>query len=173
MKDFIRFAILSDTHGDSEIMSRIIGKYSGVVDNWFHCGDSELPPEYIQNEFVGVRGNCDYFAGLPLTRDLRFPFGVVHLEHGNRTGGITKEYVESLHCKYFFSGHTHKKLAIYHPFGCWQFNPGSLIKPRDGEYGSFLFVDVRKDDGKLVSYQFHLVDPKTGEEIPGGETYKE
>lgn len=172
MKDLIRFAVLSDTHGDTKIMEKILGKYSGVVDNWFHCGDSELPPDYIAQRFVGVRGNCDYFAGLPLTRDVRFPFGTVHLEHGHRAEGFDEEYLKSLHCKYFFSGHTHRKLALFHPWGLWQFNPGSLVRPRDGDLGSFLFIDLRKEDGKLVAYEFHLLDKWTGEEIPGGESFK-
>lgn len=162
----IRFCVMSDTHGDTQYMGAIISKYNGVVNNWFHCGDSELPPELIMRKFVGVRGNCDYFAGLPITRDVKFPFGTVHLEHGNRTGGITSEYIKSCNCKYFFSGHTHKKLFNELDGEIYQFNPGSLMRPRDGMFGSFLFIDLDDQTGKLISYQFKLIDPVTGIEIP-------
>lgn len=165
MSDIRRFCVMSDTHTDTKIMESIISKYAGVVDYWFHCGDSELPPEFIMRNFVGVRGNCDYFAGLPITRDVKFPFGTVHLEHGNRTDGITQEYIESLNCKYFFSGHTHKKLQAKLPNGTYQFNPGSLVRPRDGMFGSFLLIDVDFETGELVKAQFKEVDPVLGIEL--------
>lgn len=166
MSNIRRFCVMSDTHTDTTIMGSIISKYAGVVDYWFHCGDSELPLELIAKNFVGVRGNCDYYAGLPITRDVRFPFGVVHLEHGNRYGGVTDDYIRSLGCKYFLSGHTHKKLERVLDGDIYQFNPGSLVRPRDGMFGSFLFLDVDFDDGRLVKSQFKLVDPVTGIEIP-------
>lgn len=165
----LRFFIVSDTHSDTEIMQRCVNRHQIDVTNWFHLGDSELPPSLIMRNFLGVRGNCDYYVGLPVTRDVRFAFGTVHLEHGNRWSGITDEYVNSLGCRFFLSGHTHRKLAKRLPSGVWMFNPGSLIRPRDGEYGSYLLVDVDSESGNVLSYEFHLVDTQTGEEIPGGE----
>lgn len=104
-----------------------------------------------------------------MTRDIAFPFGRVHLEHGHRSGGVSPEFVASCRCAYFFSGHTHRKLAFHHPFGTWQFNPGSLMKPRGGAKGSFLLLEVDEASGELLSYRFALVDPKSGEEVEGGE----
>lgn len=39
----IRFAVLSDTHGDESIQEGIFQRYAEKVDFWFHCGDGELP----------------------------------------------------------------------------------------------------------------------------------
>lgn len=166
----LRFFVVSDTHSDIDIMQKCVNRHQSDATNWFHLGDSELPPYLIMRQFLGVRGNCDHYAGLPITRDVPFPFGTVHLEHGNRWDGITPEYVESIGCKIFLSGHTHRKLAKKLPSGVWVFNPGSLIRPRDGEYGSYLLIDLNRETGEIERYSFHFVDTVTGEEIPGGET---
>ena len=40
------------------------------------------------------------------------------------------------------------------------------MRPRDGMFGSFLFIDLDDQTGNLISYQFKLIDPVTGIEIP-------
>lgn len=159
-----RFFVVSDTHTDTEIMNKCMNHHLNDVTNWFHLGDSELPAEYINERLLGVRGNCDYYAGLPYTRDIVFPFGKVHLEHGNRFDGISDEYIKETGCKIFLSGHTHRKLARKLDNGVWQFNPGSLVRPRDGEFGSYLLIDV-DEKGKILHYEFHLIDIDTGDEV--------
>jgi len=163
--DKLRFFVISDTHQDTEILEKCISRHQTDVTNWFHLGDSELSPYYINERFLGVRGNCDYYVGLPYTRDPIFAFGTVHLEHGNRYKGITDEYIESLGCKFFFYGHTHRKDARRLKNGCYIFNPGSLVRPRDGEFGSYLIIDVDQRKGEVLSYEFHLIDINTGEEV--------
>lgn len=165
MGDRYRFLIMSDTHGDIEHMTSIVDRHRVDCTNFFHLGDSEVSPYVINSLFLGVRGNCDYFAGLPATRDIPFPFGRVHLEHGNRYDGITDEYIDSLGCAIFLSGHTHRKLVHRTPKGVWVLNPGSLTRPRDGDLGSYLTCDVDQETGQLSNVIFHLVDPETGNEF--------
>lgn len=161
MASAYRFLIVSDTHGDIDIMTRIVNNHRGDCTNFFHLGDSEVSPYVIDSLFLGVRGNCDYFAGLPPTRDIVFPFGKVHLEHGNRWDGITDEYVLSLGCRIFLSGHTHRKLARKLSNGVWILNPGSLTRPRDGNLGSYLIADI-SEKGDIRTLAFHTLDPETG-----------
>lgn len=160
-----RLFVMSDSHSDTVIMNKCINRHLKDVTNWFHLGDSELPGHYINDRFLGVRGNCDYYPGLPYTRDIVFSFGNIHLEHGNRYEGITDEYIKSTNCFIFLSGHTHKKLARKINDNLYQFNPGSLVRPRDGEYGSYLLIDVDEDEKKVISYEFHLIDINTGDEV--------
>ena len=58
--------VMSDSHGDREIINDIKTKYQGEVDAIFHNGDSELPSsDTIWEGIKVVRGNCDYDNGYP------------------------------------------------------------------------------------------------------------
>ena len=58
--------VMSDSHGDREIVSNIKQRYQGEVDAIFHNGDSELPSsDPIWDGIKVVRGNCDYDTGYP------------------------------------------------------------------------------------------------------------
>lgn len=161
----LRFLVVSDSHGDIEIMSKIVSRYRESCTHFYHLGDSEVSPFLIDSMFLGVRGNCDLWYGLPLTRDIPFRFGTVHLEHGNRTEGITPEYADSLGCKLLLHGHTHRKRIERTPGENWTVNPGSLTRPRDGSLGSYLILDVDEETGEIIEYTFHMIDVFTGEEV--------
>ncbi len=163
--DTFRFLIMSDTHGDIDIMTRIVGIHRDDCTNFFHLGDSEVSPYVVNSLFLGVRGNCDYYVGLPVTRDVHFPFGIVHLEHGNRFDGITEEYIDSVGCKIFLFGHTHRKFLGRTRSGVWVMNPGSLVLPRDGKLGSYLIAEIDNQSGEVRKAEFHLVEPDTGREV--------
>ena len=36
------YLIVSDSHGDRDILCKLVKNYTGKVDAMFHCGDSEL-----------------------------------------------------------------------------------------------------------------------------------
>ena len=38
----MRYLVVSDNHGDREILVKLLDKYHANVDYFFHCGDSEL-----------------------------------------------------------------------------------------------------------------------------------
>lgn len=53
--------VMSDSHGDRDIVAAIKGKYEGQVDAIFHNGDSELQAsDPIWQGIHVVGGNCDY-----------------------------------------------------------------------------------------------------------------
>lgn len=167
----MRLFVVSDTHCDFAILHKCMARHQADVTYWYHLGDSEVPPEFIQQDFVGVRGNCDHYEGLPYTRDIVFPFGTIHLEHGHMISGNIQAYIKATGRRIFLSGHTHVKLAKLYEDGIWQFNPGSLVRPRDGMYGSYLLIDVDRTTGKVYHYEFHLVDTLMGTEVEGGKAY--
>lgn len=58
--------VMSDSHGDRDIVQAIKDKYLGQVDAIFHNGDSELKSsDPIWDGIYVVGGNCDYDAGYP------------------------------------------------------------------------------------------------------------
>ena len=38
----MKYLVVSDNHGDRNILVEIVNRYVGMVDQMFHCGDSEL-----------------------------------------------------------------------------------------------------------------------------------
>ena len=53
--------IMSDSHGDQQIVQEIKNRYSGKVDAIFHNGDSELSVnDPIWEGIHVVCGNCDF-----------------------------------------------------------------------------------------------------------------
>ena len=58
--------VMSDSHGDRQIVEEIKNRYFGKVDAIFHNGDSELDSQdSIWDGVYVVNGNCDYFGGYP------------------------------------------------------------------------------------------------------------
>ena len=63
-----RIVVMSDSHGDWEIVEAVKQTYLGKVDAIFHNGDSELPADdAIWDGISVVCGNCDYYGGYPDT----------------------------------------------------------------------------------------------------------
>lgn len=58
--------VVSDNHGDRQILSQIVNKWQGQVDLMIHCGDSEIDStDPLMKNFVGVAGNNDWHLGYP------------------------------------------------------------------------------------------------------------
>ncbi|MCQ9217265.1 metallophosphoesterase family protein, partial [Streptococcus gallolyticus] len=58
--------VMSDSHGDRQIVEDIKHHYLGKVDAIFHNGDSELDSQdSLWDGIHVVNGNCDYFGGYP------------------------------------------------------------------------------------------------------------
>ena len=58
--------VMSDSHGERDIVVDIKKRYQGKVDAIFHNGDSELESsDSVWEGIHVVRGNCDYDSGYP------------------------------------------------------------------------------------------------------------
>jgi putative phosphoesterase len=149
----MKILVCSDSHGDTQVLEKLF--YSNQDCNLFlHCGDSGLP-KYLTSSFVMVKGNCDFFD-YPLKRDIKTKWGTIHMEHGDAVYFDKKSYIENLHCFIFLFGHTHVK---EHGFDgkTYVFNPGSLTRPRDGDSGSYLIINIDDESG-ILTYKFHQIN---------------
>lgn len=130
-----RILIMSDSHGDREIVDEIKKTYLGKVDAIFHNGDSELPADDpIWDGIQVVRGNCDYFGGYPDTLLTDLDGLRIAQTHGHLFGinyGWQKldywtQEAEATICTY---GHLHVPDAEVRG-GILFLNPGSVSQPR-------------------------------------------
>lgn len=140
----MKFLIVSDSHGDYNLLEKIC--YSNQdVDIFIHLGDYEIP-EYLLNRFIFVRGNCDFLSDAPRCRDIDYEAFNIHFEHGNHIDFYNfEQYIEDKECDFFFFGHTHKKFEK-RVGNTMVFNPGSLTRPRDSSKGSYLILDIKNKE---------------------------
>lgn len=142
----MKILVVSDTHRDYDCFEKL-RKENPECSMYLHLGDSELE-DYLLDGFISVKGNCDY-EDYPISRRINTDYGDIFLEHGCYHH-LSDEYIKSLNCLIFLSGHTHK-----HSFrmigSTYVFNPGSLIKPRDGTKGTYLVITLTNNK---VDYEF-------------------
>jgi len=73
----MKLLVVSDSHGDTEILKDLKARYEQEMDAMFHCGDSELPADSeVMKGYIVVRGNCDM--------DDRYPYDIVEEIKGKR-----------------------------------------------------------------------------------------
>ena len=153
----MQLLIMSDTHGDAEIIQTVKNYYPNV-DKVIHCGDSELPYDHPYLQDVDrVRGNCDYFED-------RFPDEVlielegdrIFVAHGHhfkvKTTLIPLSYrVEEVDASICCFGHSH--LLGAEKIGHTLFlNPGSLRKPRGRKEKSFILLEITEEQYIVKCY---------------------
>ena len=136
--------VMSDSHGDRDIVQAIKDKYLGQVDAIFHNGDSELKSsDPIWDGIYVVGGNCDYDAGYPddlVTQldNLTIAQTHGHLYHINFTWDKLDYFAQEAEADLCIYGHLHRPAA-------WQVektifvNPGSVSQPR-GEVNEKLYA---------------------------------
>ena len=151
---FMKILVMSDTHGDVNLVNEVLLE-NGDCDLVLHCGDICVDPSYIYGNLLIVKGNCDRFSNFPLTRDIEVLGKKIHFEHGHRYGALKYENIEKLGCDIFLFGHTHCRLADKYK-NTYIFNPGSLVRPRDGSKGTYLILTI-DDFTKELSYEFKEV----------------
>ena len=69
----MKYLVVSDNHGDREILVDIVKQRAGEMDVLFHCGDSELEADdQLWETFDVVKGNCDFVRGLRKGKSNRY-----------------------------------------------------------------------------------------------------
>lgn len=145
-----QFVVMSDSHGDYDIVKDIKDRYQGEVDAIFHNGDSELKSsDPIWDGIYVVRGNCDYDDGYPENNVVELNGIIIAQTHGHlyqinfmwdRLDLFAQEAGADI-CLY---GHLHRASA-------WRMedivfiNPGSILQPR-GEVMEKLYAFVTVTD---------------------------
>lgn len=146
----MKFLVISDNHGDRDILVKVFEAYQHQVDAIFHCGDSEMAADdSLFDHVVTVAGNNDYQGGFKDDQLVNINNESVFLTHGDRYGvnmGLTHLSLKAqeVDANFCFYGHTHQ-LAVEQDHGCIYLNPGSISLPR-GEFaslgGTFAVIEV-------------------------------
>lgn len=154
----MKYLVMSDSHGDREIVYRVTEHFKNQVDYIIHCGDSELPSnEAVWQEVVVVTGNCDYDNGYQEVQIIHTPLDCIYVTHGHLSGvrmGITKLGLQAqeANASIVLFGHTHE-------IGCEKvgqrlfLNPGSISFPRGRlNYQSFAIIESTDNSWDIQYY---------------------
>lgn len=147
----MKYLVVSDNHGDRDVLVDLAATYRGKVDKLFHCGDSELEAnDVLWNDFIVVRGNCDYTSEFPETIVEKIGEDTIFMTHGhlaNVRSGLTTLALkaEQVKATIVLFGHTHE-------IGCevranvLYLNPGSISQPRGAiQLKSYAIIESTTD----------------------------
>ncbi|MGN1276597.1 MAG: YfcE family phosphodiesterase [Floccifex sp.] len=137
--------IVSDTHYHNECLYELQERYKDV-EYFIHCGDLEDDPRDFPGWIV-VRGNSDYFQGMPSSLILELEGHRMLVVHSHKC--IAYRHLSLIHdalvkkCDIVCFGHTHIAEA-YKEQGIYMINPGSIWFPRSNKPGSYVLLDIQK-----------------------------
>ncbi|KRM23560.1 YfcE family phosphodiesterase [Schleiferilactobacillus harbinensis] len=155
--------VVSDTHGDHNILETILAQFETTVDAFFYCGDSELTADDpIWQKMYAVRGNMDFDAGFPMARVEKVKGITVYETHGHRLGvsmgtARLEERAHAVNADCAFYGHTHT-LEAHMADGMLVLNPGSISQPRSYQQygGTCAVVTINATTADVVFYDHQL-----------------
>lgn len=160
----MKLVIVSDSHGDEQILQTLVDHYEGQVDALIHCGDSELSwADPLRQHFQIVQGNMDFDQEFSLMVTTTIASKKILVVHGHRYGvNFDLEQLDLLaqeqQADLVFYGHTHQ-LACEMNHNRLFLNPGSISQPR-GRFvslrGTYAVVEVEANQIKVQYYQRNL-----------------
>lgn len=149
--------IVSDNHGNLEVLEELTAIYAEEIDLWLHCGDSEFMANHpIWDQFKTVRGNMDTGYTFPSDRLEAFGDEQLLVVHGHTynvgsTLQVLKETAIELGADVAFYGHTHIA-AINQIDGIYLINPGSIVQPRGAlREGSYAIYE-KNEEGRFIRF---------------------
>ena len=160
-----KFLILSDSHGGSDAIARILKAERENIDALIFLGDGLRDLElaltlYPKLRAYSVAGNCDYGALEPMDGLAAFDQTIVFYTHGHMYGvkydlDTLADAASARGAEVALFGHTHIPHAETRG-GVFLFNPGSCGRCYTGPntYGILTLAD-----GKVVSHE-HKEVPK-------------
>ncbi len=154
----IEFIVCSDNHGSTAGLDLLRKNYPNHLK--IHCGDVELPPEYLEG-FEVISGNNDIYGDFPDQLFVEYEGLKILVIHGHqyyfdRLEKLSKRAINN-HCQVVCFGHTHV-FEVKMVNGILCINPGSLRYNRDGTVPSYALV---KYDGKDFSVERHNLEDLT------------
>jgi len=161
----MKYLVVSDNHGDRQILVDLFNRYRDQVDVMIHCGDSELPAnDEVWQGVYTVTGNCDYDREYQTKQVVETAYDRIYFTHGHLSDvrfGVTKLGLEAQAAEATIAlfGHTHQ-------IGCEKvgerlfLNPGSISQPRGPiQIQSYAIIDSEPDAYHVQYYnrQFEAV----------------
>ena len=145
----MRLVVISDTHGRSSLIGRILYREAEAKEVFFLgdvVGDIEdVMPGFPDKNFHIVRGNCDYFCNYPDFDIVEYKGVSVYFTHGHRhsvksgTDSILSA-AKGVGAGIALYGHTHIP-SIEYKEGIYLINGGSPALPRGGTAG-YAVIDI-------------------------------
>lgn len=147
----MKLLVVSDSHGEREILKQLHEKYNEKVDRMIHCGDSELKAD--DNTLAGysvVAGNCDFDHHLLDELVLDVDNSIIFVAHGHmhhiHSSLMTIAYrAKEVGADYVFFGHSHL-LGVEVYDGIVFVNPGSISLPRGGNEKSYVLITKNENE---------------------------
>lgn len=154
----MKYLVVSDSHGDRDILVDLLQRYKSQVDLMLHCGDSELEPtDSLWNDFRVVGGNCDYDPSFLNERLEVTDVDRIYMTHGHlvnvRFGLTTLEMkAAEVNASIVLFGHTHEIGCEMHQHRLF-LNPGSIRLPRGPiQVQSYCIIDSTKEQLEVQYY---------------------
>ena len=140
-----RIVLISDNHGNREILMRIDGMYP-TADYYLHCGDSLMDASDLR-PFASVKGNCDR-EDFDFSKILEIEGHKIFMCHGHTYGNCDLKTLSNAAkqygCDLVFFGHLHRFIDEICD-GVRLINPGSCSYNKDRSKPCFALVDVSED----------------------------
>ena len=153
----MKYLVVSDNHGDRNILVEIVNRYVGMVDHMFHCGDSELKVnDELWEHFTVVTGNCDYDPEYKKEQIVTIGNDVIYMKHGHLSNvrfGLTMLSVQAQEAgaNIALFGHIHQAVAEMDKHILFV-NPGSISQPRGPiQIPSYAIIES-DEEGYQVAY---------------------
>lgn len=160
----MKYLVVSDNHGDRQILVDIKNQNMGKVDYFLHCGDSELDPnDELWQTYLSVKGNCDYYPEYPESRIVKTPLDTIYMTHGHLANvrfGLTQLSLQAgqAHANIALFGHTHQ-LGCEMEQGVLYLNPGSISQPRGPIQIPAYAIIESTEDSLTVQYYRRIHEP--------------
>lgn len=148
----MRIVVFSDSHGNYDVLEKIMERHKDDADAFIHLGDGEREFELISYVYSGkklffVSGNCDWGTDKPDYDVADFDGKKIFFTHGARFGvkdnlDIAKLFARKNGADILLYGHTHIAFTDYDD-GLYIMNPGSCGRPREG-LPSYGIIDITK-----------------------------
>ena len=160
MIDKRNLLVISDTHGDTESIERLLNK-DLQFDCIIHLGDFMSDARSIKTtkDVICIKGNGDFYSFCKEEKIIVINGKRIFLTHGHRYN--IKQTCENLICKsaeinadLILFGHTHE-MVLFEKEGRIFFNPGSLGRPRRTWETTYGLVTIDKDN---ISIKSHVLD---------------
>ncbi|MDR3240741.1 MAG: metallophosphoesterase [Lactobacillaceae bacterium] len=158
------YLIVSDTHGDRDILEKIVQAYQGKIRAMFYNGDSELAADdELFHTLLPVIGNMDFDSMFPDDRnyvdsDIKIYQTHGHLYHTERDLNQIRTKATQLDADVITLGHTHQ-LGAEMIDGKLFINPGSISLPK-GQFaylhGTYAILSVEPNEFKVQFYTREL-----------------
>lgn len=154
----MKYLVVSDSHGDRDVLVDLAETYRGKVDKMFHCGDSELEvSDVLWNDFIVVKGNCDYDPEFPDVIVEKTGVDTIFMSHGHladvRLGLLTiATQAAEVNSTIVLFGHTHEIQCDVQGTTLY-LNPGSISQPRGViQFKSYAVIESTPDEFIIQYY---------------------